>query len=306
MNFYMFVNRENWQGAPVDEHGQPSETYDVPKRVMSLVRRIGGFTSLRKSQDVAVMYYRPYAWEAYVVGDSKVIVDGMELGRAYRLFERSYTALLALGYDPAIVDPFVDGDTDISTYRLIVVPSSGYMDEQTQRLLRSYVEGGGIMVFCPVLPIMDLDFKPCWHFGRDVEYAGATPCPKSPFGERVVGRGKIILVQDDWLSDEGRDEKACDLDVLGSLLASQGLVPEVGVEDQHITGVIHRNEFERILFVVDTIPKPREVHLAFRDITTGSLEEILPGDAVLAIRRGVTTLATEGTTVRVFRLSEQI
>jgi len=306
MNFYMLVNRDNWKGAPVDEKGQPTETYIVPKKVMSFIRTVKGFPSLCKSRKVAIMYYRPYAWEAYVVTDKDIIVENLHLGKAYRLFETLYAALLNLNYDPAICDPFVNGEVDISRYHLIFVPSSAYMDEGTQRLLKGYAESGGVVVFFPELPYLDLDFKPCSYLGQDVQYTEVKCHPELRFREHVLGQGKIVLVESCPFCEETGSEDERDLDIFRSFLRYYGPVPEVEVYDRHIATVFQRNELDRILFLIDRKPKPRKVKLRFQEIGTGKLEELFPGEAVLSIRDGETMLPTEGKAARVFRLLEQV
>lgn len=306
MNFYMLVNRENWVGAPVDEKGQPTQTYIAPKKVTSLVKTIKAFPLLRKTQGVAVMYYRPYAWAAYVAGHRNVVVEGVDVGKAYGLFEAVHAALLDLHYDPAIFDPFVNSEIDMASYHLVFVPSSVYMDDGTQTLLRGYAEAGGIVVFFPELPHLDLDFKPCSYFDQDMEYLEAECDPGLRFGQHVLGEGIVVLLKRcAFAEDEGSGRKQ-NVEALGSFLNYHGLVPEVGVDDPDIAAVLQRNEVERILFLVDTKHKAREVNLRFRGVGTARLEEICTGGAVLCIRGGEVTVTTEGKTLRVFRMLEGV
>ena len=114
------------------------------------------------------------------------------------------------------------------------------------------------------------------------------------------------MVQNEWFSDKGGTVEERDLSALRSLLIFHGVVPEVAAADRHMAAVVHRNESEAILFLVDTEHKPREVDLAFRDLKAGTLEEIFPGETVLRIRRGAITLAAQGEPVRVFRLLEEV
>jgi hypothetical protein len=254
------------------------------------------------------MYYRPYAWEAYVTAGEDVVLEGLHLGEAYRSFEALYGALVGLNYDPGIFDPLVNNETDISKYPLIFVPSSTYMDEGTQKLLREYVENGGMVVFFPELPRLDLHMKPCSHFDTNVEYvvsklhAQSKSYPKLPFVERSLGKGKVVLMET-YLSCQEEDKKnGGHLHALGSFLSDHGLTPEVEANDRHIATVVQKNNFEEILFVVNMASQSRQVRLRFKEVRTGKLRRIFSQEPVLSIKDGETTLTIAGRGVRVFRI----
>ena len=87
MNFYMLVNRENWESAPLDERGQLTETAPAVQKVLELFRRVPDFTTLHKAQQVAIVYYRPYAWEAFAA-DGQVVEDACcRMAESYARFE---------------------------------------------------------------------------------------------------------------------------------------------------------------------------------------------------------------------------
>lgn len=305
MNFYMFVNRENWEYAPVDEKGQPTQMYNIPRRVMDFVKSVRDFPSLQKNQKISVMYYRPYAWEAYITLDEKVKVDDLHLGRSYYLFETLYTALVNLNYDPAIFDPFVNNEVDISKYKLIFVPSSIYMDEDTQRLLKKYVENGGIAVFFHKLPSLDLDFRPCSYFSKYTRYIKPKLHRKLSLKEIAVGKGMIVTIKDDYFRNNIIKEDKLFLDILGSFLKYYSLKPEVETNNRHILTVVQENNFEKILFVINMNSQFKKVKLRFEEVETGRLEEIFSQNTASYIKGGEATLdipAEMG--VEIFRILE--
>jgi len=302
MNFYMFVNRENWEHAPVDEKGRPTRMYSITSKVMDFVRLVRDFPSLKKSQKIAVMYYRPYAWEAYIALDEKIKVDDLHLGRSYYLFETLYTALVSLNCDPAIFDPFVNNEMDISKYKLIFVPSSSYMDENTQKLLKKYIESGGIVVFFPKLPTLDLDFRPCSYFSKYTKYVKPKIHQKLSAKEIAVGKGKILIMKKNHFCNNNIKKNKPSLDVLGSFLEYYGLRPEVETNNRYILTVVQKNKFEKILFVINMNSKFKEVKLKFQKSKTGKIEEFFSQKTASYIKRGEATIDINGLDVEIFRI----
>jgi beta-galactosidase len=304
MNFYMFVNRENWKYAPVDERGQSTQMFDIPKKVIDFVKSVKDFHSLQKNQKVAIMYYRPYAWEAYITLGKKIKGDNLYLGRSYHLFESLYTNLVNLNYDPAIFDPFANTETDVSKYKLIFVPSSIYMDVNTQKFLKRYVEKGGAAVFFSELPNLDLDFWPCSYLKEYERYAKPKICHKLSLKEILIGKGMIIRIENDYLSNDGVNEDESLIDVLDSFLKYFNLRPEVETNDRHVLTVVQRNNFEKILFVTNMDSKSKEVRLKLQKIETGRLEEIFSKKTVSYIKNGVSNISIGKLGVEIFRILE--
>ncbi|MBA7476453.1 hypothetical protein ES707_11839 [subsurface metagenome] len=304
MNFYMFANRENWKYAAVDEKGQPTQMYSILGKVMNFVKSVKDFPSLHKNQKIAVMYYRPYAWEAYISLNKKVKVDDMHLGSSYYSFETLYTALVNLNCDPAIFDPFVNNEVDISKYKLIFVPSSTYMDRNTQKLLKRYAEMGGTVVFFPELPSQDLDFKPCSYLDRNTKYIKPKLSQKLNLKEIAIEEGKIITIKDDCFCNDSIKEDEAFIDVLGLFLKYYDLKPEVEANDHHVLTVIQKNNFEKILFVINMNSKSKEVRLKFHGFKTGRLEEIFLQKTASYIKNGKSTISIDGLGVEIFRILE--
>jgi len=304
MNFYMFANRENWKYAAVDEKGQPTQMYSIPSKVMNFVKSVKDFPTLHKNQKIAVMYYRPYAWEAYVTLGEKVKADGLHLGRSYHLFEALYTALVKLNCDPAIFDPFVNNEVYISKYKLIFVPSSIYMGEDIQKLLKKYVENGGVAVFFPGLPRLDLDFRPCSHFSKYTRYIEPEICQKLSLKEIVVGKGMIITIESDYLSNDDSNKDESFIDVLDPLLKYCCLKPEAETNNHNVLTVVQKNDFEKILFVINMDSKFKEVRLKLQEVEAGRLEEIFSKKTASYIKNGLSNVSIDGLSVEIFRIIE--
>lgn len=304
MNFYMFANRENWEHAAVDEKGQSNQVYNILKKVMNFVKSVKDFSSLQKNQKIAVMYYRPYAWEAYIALNEKVKVNNSYLGSSYYSFETLYTALVNLNYDPAIFDPFVNNETDVSKYKLVFIPSGIYMDENTQKLLKRYAKNGGIAVFFPELPTLGLDFKPCSYLDRNTKYIKPKLSQKLNLKEIAIEEGKIITIKDDCFCNDSSKEDEPFLNILSLFLEYYGLKPEVEVNERHILAVIQKNNFEKILFVINMSSQFKEVKLKFQGLQKGRLDGIFSLKTASYIEDGEATLNIKGMTVDIFRILE--
>lgn len=304
MNFYMFVNRENWEYAPINEKGQPTEMYDILRKVINFVKSVKDFNSLQKNQKVAIMYYRPYAWEAYITLGKKIKADNLYLGRSYHLFETLYANLVNLNYDPAIFDPFVNTEADVSKYKLIFVPSSIYMDRNTQKLLKKYVEKGGVAVFFSELPNLDLDFWPCSYLRECTKYKVSKEYHKLNSNEISVEKGTIIIIESNYFSDDNINKDESFIDVLDLFLKSYNLRPEVETCDRHVLTVIQRNNFEKILFVINMDSRPKKVKLKLQKVETGRLEKIFSKKTVSYVNDGVSDIDIDGLSVEIFRILE--
>ncbi len=145
MNFYMLVNRENWQEAPLDEQGDPTPAYWLPQQVVKLMGAIPGFASLHKVQQVGLVYYRPHARDAYMAANK----DDQRGSLDYDSFRALYRSLLRVNCDPGIIDRWVNGE-QMHLYRLVFAPAMRDLDNDTARLLREYVERGGSVVTNPL------------------------------------------------------------------------------------------------------------------------------------------------------------
>ncbi|MFO8035249.1 MAG: beta-galactosidase [Anaerolineales bacterium] len=301
MNFYMMVNRENWVNAPVDEEGRPTPTFPAPLKVVNLLERVPDFFDHRNSQQVAVLYYRPYAREAYIVEGKHVDVAGYTLGLPYFWFRRLYTELLKLNYDPGIVDPWVKPD-QLQQFSLVFVPSGLYMDRTTQQNLVDYTSGGGTVVFLPDFPQMDLDFN-LWHVS---EVAGVERGGNLSEGGVVfhgIGLGQFVV----WhpaTGFGGESETARFIEDLQGLLIDRKLEPAVHTNTPDVILRIQYGQGSAILFIINSAVEAKEVSLRFRKIRTGKLVPILNGSTGKFIQHSCANLSTPGRTAQAFFIEE--
>jgi len=297
LNFYMLVNRELWAHAPITERGRPTLAFARTKRVLELAQRLQGF---QKSQPLAVMYYRPYAREAYVAAGASIAVEGVRLGESWRLFETLYATLVRLNHDPAIFDPHVNPG-DIARYRAILLPSGPYMDLHTQHLLLEYAAAGGWLILWGALPHLSAEMRPCSPLGSIVR--GKRPKHALPFGDEYqVGDGRVLVVR---ATDTGTSADASGPvtpEPLARVLRHCDLSPEVAVDTPGVFTVVQRNDREAALFTINLNPDLREVTLRFGERWDGRLRRIHPGEEEFLVYNGETQITIPGETVEVFIL----
>jgi len=319
MNFYMFVNRENWSEAPLDETGEQNSTYPALQKVINFLNRVEYFPYLSKAQDLAILYYRPSAWEAYICSGEKINLENVPLGLVYRQFESLYRSLLRLNYDPAIFDPWVDKQA-IFRYKLLFAPSPLYMDKETQQTLREYVEKGGILIFLPFIPQLNLKMETysCFPFKISwVERLSTRQKHPSPWGiiwtselisfldsglslgEQKIGKGRIIFIGT-YLPDQ--EEGTLNNNFLPSLLAYCHLRPEVETNNRYVNTIIQKYDDQQILFVINLNPKWVKVDLQFNHIKSGRLKDIFSSKKVFLLENRKVSLTLRGKSVDIFQI----
>ncbi len=273
MNFYMLVNRENWEDAPLDEKGQPTETARAVQKALELLRGVPDFATLRKAQQVAIVYYRSYAREAFAASGQVVESEGHRVGESYARFRALYAALVRLNWDPAIFDPWVNSPEHLAQYRLVLVPSGVYMDRGTQQLLLDYSNNGGTLVFFSDPPQFDSDFAPWSLFGP------------SPTARGKPGSGTILRLKPASRDD---DEYGIEpsVDDLQRILAETGLSLESETDDSDVLTVVQRNDTAAVLFALNTSALPAGPMIRVRSVRSGTLVSVLSGEVASAIEEG--------------------
>ncbi len=320
MNFYMFVNRENWKSTPVTEEGEKTYTYQAVSKVMRFIKEVKDFNSLTKIQSIALMYYRPYAWENYICAGRQIWLENNLLGTGYEQFENLYKSLLQLNYDPAIFDPLIEKES-IFRYRLVFVPANLYMDEKSQAVLREYVNKGGTIVFLSLVPQLNLKMEKSSNFGIEIgerekllsEQEFTTPWGKiladkfvsyskrgDYFWEQRLGEGKIIFLGACLYEGEKEQKRRINNGFFRSLLSQCEVNPQIETGESSVNTVVQRNKFQQILFVINRKKKSRKVHLKFRQIKCDQLQDVFSPQEMFSIKESKVSLPVDAKSVRVF------
>ena len=168
--WYMFHDREHWGFAPVSDLGHRRYTHQAIKKVVTLANGIQDLAGLEAVREVALMFYRPFAWLSHIIDPGpcnedglivtgEPLVDGIQSGKVYKELEGLVSLLSQAGFNPGIIDPWWKPE-GLGRFRALFVPSHSFMDEKTQGLLVSYVKGGGILLVGPWVPEKNLQGKP--------------------------------------------------------------------------------------------------------------------------------------------------
>ncbi len=146
-NFYMTVNRDHWDHAPIDESGQPGTGYPFLKEVLDALSALPDLKDLQPFRHLAVLYDRHLARLAYLDPEDSLKGD---LAAGYRRYEQLYRRLVGLGLNPALVDSEANLE-ELADYDLICLPGGRVHDRKVVKALRDYLHNGGkVLIFGPV------------------------------------------------------------------------------------------------------------------------------------------------------------
>lgn len=305
ISYYMFADREYWFNAPVSERGHKRYAYYALEKVMKYVHGVRNWPELKRLSQVAVLYYRPYAWICYLedpmpADESRVHLgnlrlDGIQSGRTYAELEGLIRLLCQAGYDPSIIDPWVYPER-IYDYKAVFVPSQSFMDEKTQNLLLDYVKKGGNLIIGPVIPHENLNRKETKILGEQVKEKERLYADKvyldTEIGKIVaqeilvdgegevlleekepnfltwkkVGKGKIIHLGAFIGQSPAGEEPEGNVSLVKYLLKNVlDIEPWVEVDDRFVDVVLQKNEGEYYLYLININNRPKEVLLRFNN-----------------------------------------
>lgn len=261
MNFYMLADRDHWVHAPLNAHGERTPTAGAVDRVMQFFQAVPEFPEMDRPQPVGVLYYRPYAHEAYIVGGQSLEAGAVRFDRSDAIFTRAYATLLRANLDPAILD-LEACPHRLEGVRLLFSPGGRSMERAVQERLRAFVEAGGALVFLPSPPEQDERFE--------------------PFGLFPPGAGRITLGRGWLLSLEPERLETTWPHLAGEL----DLLPEVRPDRPGVLTTCQYGEKRALLFAINTLEENVEVWLRFRRRESGRLVSVLSPGASESIRAG--------------------
>lgn len=287
MNFYMLADRDNWVNSPINTRGQMSETADSVKKTIQIMQSIPNFYDFQVEQLVGVLYYRPYAREAFIVNENPKTIDGYSLGKAYQDFDNVYSNLIGENVNAGIFDPDINPEC-ISRFKLVVAPCSRFMDRKTQQILLNYIEHGGNVVCFPEIPGYD------WDESRvDVlkNALGRGKTHLSPSWKTTqIGDGCLIEMSQ---SDYSRDS-------LGELIRFLSIQSPVTSKDPRVKTTLLSKDSNQLYFVVNTADEEIDTELRFAEIREGTLENVLYHDWPLIIEKNMSNIRIPKRSVNVF------
>lgn len=154
-NLRMFVDHENWFGAPLKHDGSVSSGYEIMKRVVESADRTE-LASLNADVQIAVVGNRKYQWFGR-------LTHPKEFHYLPRLVNESLTGLcgdltrLKLDYDICESNE----SSQLTNYKLVIVPSAEFMSESEQQAIIDLTDAGVSILMFGVLPKLDENMVSC-------------------------------------------------------------------------------------------------------------------------------------------------
>jgi hypothetical protein len=123
LNFYMLVNRENWEFAPIEPGGAVSSYVIGVRKVVRLISQLPDFGEFEPVTPVALAWQASYARDAYAAGG--------DAGRSlpYDVMLGAFNALTRAGYPPRIWHTEQPPPSDVAA---IVTSTAAHMPREAQ------------------------------------------------------------------------------------------------------------------------------------------------------------------------------
>lgn len=142
-NFYMFVDRDNWALAPVNNRGEKGFCWNVARRVVELIKnKIPDFVGLKPISKMGILYYRPHAIEEHI---ERWVLPEKHLNLKYTTFVAAYQYLLLNCWNPNVIT-LESGNNDLSNQDVLVVIDYQSLDELSIKKLSTFEENGGKII----------------------------------------------------------------------------------------------------------------------------------------------------------------
>lgn len=287
MNFYMLADRDNWVNSPINVNGELTETTNAVSKTVQVMQSVPSFYDLQVEQPVGVLYYRPYAREAYIVNENPAGIDGYIPGQTYRNFDALYTNLIEANFNAGIFDPDVHPE-NIARFKIILVACGAYMDGKTQQILLDYVKQGGVLVCLPEIPDRDWNELPMPVL-KDAR-AGNTPRADRRWELTRIGGGCLIEMRQADLSGK----------ILGELLGSLSIRSAVTSKDPRVKTTEQSDGSNRLFFIINTADEEIDAELRFADIEEGGLRNVLFPDWPLIVEKHGSAIKLAPRSVKVY------
>ena len=164
MNYYMFVERERWEGyCPVTENGKIRPEWFTHRHIVRVLREID-WVNLKKQNQIGLLWHQEHYWEYLYNGggiiqpDDYTIVASKNYGH---LAQEPMWLYLKTLIDTDTDFGMVDVRTDLSLYSLLFYAAPPFMSKEAQQQLVDYVKGGGKLVFLSPPPHLDVEKNEC-------------------------------------------------------------------------------------------------------------------------------------------------
>jgi hypothetical protein len=153
LNFYMLVNRENWEHAPLDPGGAPTPALAAVRGVVQVITRLSQLGSFEPVTSVALVWQPSYGRDAYAA----LAID-RDRRLPYDTTVGSFDELTRAGYLPYVWNIEQTPPTGVVA---VVAPTRPYMHRDVQRQRANRARAGSPVFLVGPLPLQDEAGEPC-------------------------------------------------------------------------------------------------------------------------------------------------
>jgi beta-galactosidase len=297
INFYMFVNRERWYGAPVSKEGQSKEPMFSWMRQLFRSMREVSFEALTRQVSVGILLPSEYAALASVTSAvepltpfmfelfgftqrdlakeesfglrSMVQREGPQLVEAWRAALQGRSLAYALIEGNQVPRP--------QKYQVLLVPTLDFLEEGLAAQLLAYAEAGGVVVIGPQLPDLDPKFLPSLAFAElGVQIAHQRHVSHQDHCTVPVGAGAFWFIE-----QRGFDS----IERLSAIIQELSAVYQLGslLAVQNVEWTLYRDAagVSRVLFLASASEQEKTAWISGEPL--GSLTDGLSGESFVPI-----------------------
>ncbi len=155
MNHYMFVGRDHWYGAPVDNDGTMGTGFETIKRLNIAIPKMG-VNVIESDNSLGAAFYRPYQW----VGE---LPEPTKFGYINRLLHETFNGVCRdfsrLSFDYGVGD--IAQPDKLAEFKTLFVPVGEFMSAEAQEGIASLAEKGTNLILAGLMPKFDENGKDC-------------------------------------------------------------------------------------------------------------------------------------------------
>lgn len=164
MNYFMFVERERWEGyCPVTENGKVREEWFTHRHMFRILHEID-WANLSRQCLIGLLWYQEHYWHFLYQGGGIIQPDDYTVvgSKDYQHLAQEPLWL----YTKTLIDTDTDFDivdvrTDLSKYPMLIYAAPPFLDTELQKKLVDYVKNGGNLVFLSPPPHLDVQQQEC-------------------------------------------------------------------------------------------------------------------------------------------------
>lgn len=148
-NHYMFINRDHWYGAPVDDDGTIGSGFEIIKRFNIAIPRMEA-NLLEPDHSLAAAFHRPYQWLTKLPGLPQHAYMKRLLHETFNGVCRDFARL---GYDFGVGD--IAAPDRLEKFKTIFIPTAEILSGEAQENIIALAESGVNVILAGLLPRLD-------------------------------------------------------------------------------------------------------------------------------------------------------